>query len=111
VLTPVVSWGGPIQRWSSRCRLSWVATGAAVSKTLRPFDRAECDGSASHDRQCLIDQLRRRDLTEPGQSHQSCLSVTTAVELEDAAVFLFGERLTAPISSIESWRKRHTHPQ
>jgi hypothetical protein len=33
------------------------------------------------------------------------------VELEDAAVFLFGERLTAPISSIESWRKRHTHPQ
>jgi hypothetical protein len=28
-----------------------------------------------------------------------------AVELEDAAVFLFGERLTAPISSIESWRQ------
>jgi hypothetical protein len=26
-------------------------------------------------------------------------------ELEDATVFLFGERLTAPISSIESWRQ------
>jgi hypothetical protein len=46
-------------------------------------------------------------LLEPPRS----LTASSQVELEDAAVFLFGERLTAPISSIESWRKRHTHPQ
>jgi hypothetical protein len=48
--------GGISARWQ---RCAWVATGAPVSRTLRPFDRAECDGSASHDRQSRVDQLRR----------------------------------------------------
>ena len=54
--------GGISARWQ---RCAWVATGAPVSRTLRPFDRAECDGSASHDRRSHVEQLSR-DLVEPG---------------------------------------------
>jgi hypothetical protein len=54
-------------RWQ---RCAWVATGAPVSRTLRPFDRAECDGSASHDRQSRIEELRRDLLTRQAQTNR-----------------------------------------